>query len=436
MHSVNNKEGGLFFIYGSGGCGKTYLWGTIISKLRSERKIVLPVASSGIAATLMPGGRTAHSHFWIPIIIDEDSSCNIAHHSDIAQLLKKTELIICDEAPMQHRYAFEALDRSLRDIMKSVSLERNKKPFGGIPIVLGGDFRQILPVINYAPRGEVVSSSINRSRLWDECKLYMLSVNMRVNRGKSKAEKELAHRFNQWVLDIGNGKIPRCTEDVDVFDDFNVQIPDEFCIKSDKFSVEEIINSTNPDLLSNFTDELYISEGAILSPTNEVVHEVNAVILDKLPSEAHSYLSVDSAEEIGESEDEFNASFPDEYLNALNEPGLPPHNLILKENVVVMLMRNLNQIMGLCNGTRMIVRKCFKQCVLCEVICGTHRGTLHFIPRIEMSPTDSRLPFKLNRLQLPLQICYAMTINKSQGQSLDTVGLYLPSPVFPMGSFT
>ncbi|XP_063949879.1 uncharacterized protein LOC135152724 [Daucus carota subsp. sativus] len=75
LHSVHNKEGGLFFVYGSGGCGKTYLWRSLISKLRSEGEIVLPVASSGIAATLLPGGRTAHSRFKIPIVLDEFSLC-------------------------------------------------------------------------------------------------------------------------------------------------------------------------------------------------------------------------------------------------------------------------------------------------------------------------------------------------------------------------
>lgn len=77
IESVHNKSGKFFFVHGSGGCGKTFLWRTIISKLRSERKIVLPVASSGIAAVLMPGGRTAHSRFKIPLDVDEHSSCGV-----------------------------------------------------------------------------------------------------------------------------------------------------------------------------------------------------------------------------------------------------------------------------------------------------------------------------------------------------------------------
>lgn len=83
----------------------------------------------------------------------------------------------------------------------------------------------------------------------------------------------------------------------------------------------------------------------------------------------------------------------------------------------------------------MMITRCLKQCVECEVISGAFVGTKHFIPRMELCPTDTKLPFKLIRKQMPLQICYSMTINKSQGQSLDRVGLYLPNPVFTHGQF-
>lgn len=142
LQSVEKNEGGLFFVYGSGGCGKTFVWKILIYKLRSMGMIVLSVASSGIATTLMPGGRTAHFHFKIPIVIDDYLSCAIGHDSDIAELIKRTSLIIWDKAPMQHRYAFECLDRSLRDIMRVVHPEWYDMPFGGITVLLGGDFRQ------------------------------------------------------------------------------------------------------------------------------------------------------------------------------------------------------------------------------------------------------------------------------------------------------
>ena len=76
------------------------------------------VASSGIASLLLPGGRTAHSKFKIPVPIFEDSTCNIIHGSQLAELLNQTNLIIWDEAPMTHKFCFEALDQTLRDIIK------------------------------------------------------------------------------------------------------------------------------------------------------------------------------------------------------------------------------------------------------------------------------------------------------------------------------
>lgn len=96
--------------------GKTYLWRALISHLRSENKFVLVVASSGIASLLLPDGRTAHSKFKIPIDISEFSTCSIKHLSDLASLIRSTDLIIWDEAPMTIHYAFDAVDRTLRDV--------------------------------------------------------------------------------------------------------------------------------------------------------------------------------------------------------------------------------------------------------------------------------------------------------------------------------
>jgi ATP-dependent DNA helicase PIF1 len=121
----------MFFVYGYGGTGKTYLYKTMTACLRSEGKIVLNVASSGIAALLLDGGRIAHSRFAIPINMNEESMCSIAGDSDLADLLRKTSLIIWDEAPMVHRHCFEAFDRTMRDICRTNPSEPSEKVFGG-----------------------------------------------------------------------------------------------------------------------------------------------------------------------------------------------------------------------------------------------------------------------------------------------------------------
>ncbi|KAL4306182.1 hypothetical protein AHAS_Ahas16G0152700 [Arachis hypogaea] len=112
MHYVNNREHVLFFIYGFGGTGKTFLYRVLSARLRSERRIVINVSSSGIASLLLPGSKTAHSMFGISIDLNEDSVCKISKDSAKTDLIRSAELIIWDEAPMTNKLAFEALDRT------------------------------------------------------------------------------------------------------------------------------------------------------------------------------------------------------------------------------------------------------------------------------------------------------------------------------------
>jgi hypothetical protein len=180
LNAVTNKEGKLFFVYGSGGTGKTFVWTTLLSRLRGQGKIVLAVASSGIASLLLPSGRTAHSRFKIPIDLHDESTCNITQQMKVAELVRKTDLIIWDEAPMMHRRTFEVVDRTLRDLMQLDDTQATEKIFGGKTVVLGGDFRQILPVVPKGRREDIVNASLPRSHLWQHVTILRLHVNMRV----------------------------------------------------------------------------------------------------------------------------------------------------------------------------------------------------------------------------------------------------------------
>lgn len=171
LTAVQNDRGGVFFLYGYGGTGKTFVWKALSSALRSQGEIVIAVASSGIASLLIPGGRTAHSRFSIPLSINEDSTCDIKAGSPLAELLQVTKLIIWDEAPMTKKYCFEALDRSLRDVLRFSNPLSMEQPFGGKVIVFGGDFRQILPVVPNGTRHDIVSATINSSYLWEHCQV-------------------------------------------------------------------------------------------------------------------------------------------------------------------------------------------------------------------------------------------------------------------------
>ncbi|KAG2344255.1 hypothetical protein BDR05DRAFT_882676, partial [Suillus weaverae] len=90
MHHNEQRPGYTYFVYSTGGCNKTYLCKLITSKLYAEDKIVLYVASSGIAFLFLPGGHTAHSQFKVPISIHKDSSYNIKKGDMVHKLLKAT----------------------------------------------------------------------------------------------------------------------------------------------------------------------------------------------------------------------------------------------------------------------------------------------------------------------------------------------------------
>ncbi|XP_074362712.1 uncharacterized protein LOC141702985 [Apium graveolens] len=432
LDNINQKKGGVFFVYGSGGCGKTFLWQTLCCRLRSEHKIVLPVASCGIAAVLLPGGRTAHSRFHIPLKLDENCSAGLRHGTDISELLQRTDLIIWDEAPMQHRHAFECVDRSLRDIMSAIDKSRAKKPFGGITIVFYGDFRQILPVIPKASRAEVVCSTLNKSKLWESCEVFLLKQNMWLNAGNNDLENKTIVDFSKWQLAVGDGKETNISPSPDT-GEMLIKIPDQYIVHTSGDPIQKLFEMTYPDFIQNIYSHEYLISRAILTPTNIVVDEINTTILEKISGMVYTYLSQDSIDDAGDDDNDFRSSFPVDYLNSINMPCFPKHELNLKVGVVVILMRNLNQIMGLYNGTRMIVKSCRKNSIECEILCGSHVGTKHLIPRIEIIPSDTNWPFEFKHVQFPIQICYAMTINKSQGQSLDTVGLYLPKAAFSHG---
>ncbi|CAN1725748.1 ATP-dependent DNA helicase PIF1 [Linum perenne] len=346
--AVHEKNGKCFFVEGPGGTGKTFLWKVISAKLRSEGKIVLCVATSGIAALLMEGGRTAHSKFHIPIKLTETSTCDIFHGTEVAELIQQASLIIWDEAP-----------------------NSEERPFGGVSVVFGGDFRQILPVIKKGTRSEIISASLKKSYLWEHLTHLRLSQNMRLMRSNcSQSERQEIATFDSWLKEIGDGV--GCS----ILGEANILIPPDLMVGKHLGPIQDIVKATYPDILHNYQNAAYLASRAVLAPHHDMVHKVNAHVLSLIPGEEITYLSSDSI-----------------------DIGVP-----------IILLRNIDQAAGLCNGTRMVVKLLGQWFIEAEIISGSNIGR-----------------------QYPVAICFAMTINKSQGQTLKQVGLCLQHQVFSHG---
>jgi ATP-dependent DNA helicase PIF1 len=272
---------------------------------------------------------------------------------------------------------------------------------------------------------DIVYSAISKSYLWNYCHIFKLQTNMRLRQNNmSEMETSSIKDFSEWILKIGDGKFGE--ED----DDNKITIPNDLIIQSTENPMQDIIDSIYPDLKVKYKDPSYLQDRAILAPTNEVVEELNDYIISSLNEEEHEYLSSDSVCKASSNVADQDVLYPVEFLNTLRFPGLPNHKLTLKVGLPIMLLRNLNQNGGLCNGTRLIITKLATWVIEAEIITDTNIGIRVFIPRITLSPSDSKWPFVLKRRQFPILVCFAMTINKSQGQSLKHVGVYLPKPVF------
>jgi len=403
---VQNNEGKTFFLQSAGGGGKTYVCNTIAAAVRAIGSPVLCVASSAIAALLLDGGRTAHSRFKIPIPVFETSFCGISRNANLKELIWQTKLIIWDEAPMQHRHGIEALDRTLQDILGQ------DNPFGGLTVLFGGDFRQILPVIQKGSCEDIINASLQKSRIWRHVQLFHLTQNMRLVQSLENTA------FAQWLLDVGEGK--------GLSPEKTISLPRTMITPHN--TLQSLIDVIYPNIAIQPKPDSFFLDRTILTAKNDAVDAINAYLLHLFPGEVVTLLGVDTVIDVANAQD-----YPVEYLNSMKIAGLPLAHLKLKKGCPLMLLRNMDQNNRLCNGTRMILLDVKSRVLQCRILGGKHAGNIVFIPRITLQPSNEDLPFTLSRRQFPVRLAFSMTINKSQGQSLHHVGIDLREPVFSHG---
>lgn len=153
--------------------------------------------------------------------------------------MQRASLIVWDEAPVDRRYAFEAVDRTLKDILRFADVHCSAKTFGGKTFLLGGDFRQTLPVVQKGSREDIVHASINQSPLWTFCEVFTLTKNMRVRDSPS---------FSNWILALGDGKLPTIALEGEEEPTW-IEVPDDLLIPPTGDPFSDKVSSTSPDLV-------------------------------------------------------------------------------------------------------------------------------------------------------------------------------------------
>uniref|UniRef100_A0A914I8K2 ATP-dependent DNA helicase n=1 Tax=Globodera rostochiensis TaxID=31243 RepID=A0A914I8K2_GLORO len=426
VNGRGNKR--CFFVEGSGGCGKTFLYNTLIRwclagkpQINSEPELprqaptqlntgsVLASASTGIAALLLIGGATAHRLFSVPNDVCDDTPPRLAFESAGAKKLRSAELFIIDEISMLSNKVLRYIDRLLRDVCAT------NKPFGGKPIVLGGDWKQLAPVVEQGTRDDQLQESIKMDKLFkDNFEQLHLSINMRT----ALDQRALC----EWLHIIGNGLHQAGANRQQGRHPLKLHIPSELLVDT----LEEIIDFCFPAAL--FNDPIrhaeLIKDSVILSPTNADLQAINEKAMERIAGAPMIYLSIDSPLDGQEELGTFRADFNIEAIHNEMPSGMPPHKLILKTGASVMLIRNLDVSCGLCNGTRMQLRRMTEENLFCKLLTGPREGQEYIIPRVKFEYGQGRhhRGIRFRRIQFPVRPCFAMT---AQGQTLQRMGLVL-----------
>jgi hypothetical protein len=388
--SISNPTGSnVYCVLAAAGCGKSFFVNGLTWHLRAENKIVLNVAASALAATLLLSGATAHSTFKIPIPTTDTSYCGLKTAD--RELIRRCSLICYDEMSMVSPEIANMLDRSLRDIMGIDS------PFGGKCVVFLGDFKQLLPVTP----GRQRTATIQNATWWHQCQVLRFTVNFRAIKNPS---------FSKFLEDVGCGRIP------------TVIVPEASRVPDMSSLIHRV-----------YGDDLLASSAGlnmILAPDLDSCDRINKLCLAAVPGEALDASAHD------DDKDNCNPNvYTSDYISSLKLSGVPPAVLSLKKGARYMVIRNYDVAGGICNGTLCCVTDVHRQLIFVRLLTGTQKGKVVPLPRcsVPVSSDNSGLPFDFVRVQFPLVPAYCVSIHKSQGQTLQKVGLCMEYPVFAHG---
>ena len=430
QYAILNNEPLLMFVDGKAGRGKTFLVNTLCAWVRSTGRIALPTATSAFAAQLYLGGKTTHSTFGVRLHLIAKLSSNINQvpvnerneflESTIdpqhqrAELLRRCDLIIWDEAPMANCAVLACVEECCRKVTG------NQIPFGGKVVILLGDFRQTCPVVPRGTKADVLNACISRCPLWPLFRISRLTVPIR------NADDPA---FASFVDEIGDGAGPRI----------------DLSFLAHTTNIDDVISFVYDQSILNNPDACL--RRCILAPTNAQVDLYNNAVLNLLTSTSRQYQAADSLEEHTEVTEATGIDLNDDsplpnpdavldYVRHRRPNGMPDYNLTIKVGGVYRLLRNLSINLGLVKNARVVIVGTGSKLITIRLLQSTHTpGTNSndiLLPRITFK--DRLLSgHTLCRRQFPLSAAYASTFHSCQGLTLDCVGIDLTQDVFTHG---
>lgn len=387
--ALNNDDCNIL-IHGPGGCGKSYIIKDIVSKITRNVAIT---AATGVAAINI-GGTTLHRFFGVGLCKGTvDEICGRVHKNYQARKrIKQVDLLVIDEISMIGASFFDTLNCVAQHVRKSTL------PFGGIRLVVSGDFLQLAPI------GD---QWIFTSETWKKCNFRVCHV--------TEPKRFTDVTFYNMLMRARTGNLTQT--------DIKSLVK---CVERYNEYIKQNAASTAASTATGAATPLITVKPTILYSLKKEVNQINTQEMAKIKHPERTYRSVDSIVPLIQKHGSAAATATLDYYKPLLDDMAPEH-LILKVGCQVMLTWNLDIANNLCNGTRGVVEELLDQTVFIRTLSGQHIA----IERMSFTIDDKQA--SVTRNQFPLIVAFAMTIHRAQGSTLDFCIVDIGPDVFATG---
>ena len=341
---------------GAAGTGKTHLLNTFIAQARKRGKKVSVTATTGLAATHL-GGNTIHS--WSGIGVSDHLPNNFFERLSKTRrdVISKTDVLIIDEISMLHDFRLDMIDKVLRTVRE------NDQPFGGIQLVMSGDFFQLPPVNRPNEQG---GGFVVYSDAWQELQPAVLYL--------ERQYRQNDERLLEILTALRTGDVRR-------------------------HHVEALLARTEVEPPDGDITELHT--------VNVDVDDINIQKLAELPGEERSYQQTTTGSKI--------------YVENLQRSVLAPENLVIKLGALVMAVKNSPQKLYANGSIGTVVD--FEPLTEYPVVEFRDGRRVTMVPDVWELRDGERKRASIS--QVPLRLAWAITVHKSQGMTLDAAKIDL-----------